>query len=67
MSASTTVIEKAKVRALQRAAQRANDAVAERNAAIIDAHDAGATFREIAEAVGMSAAGILKIVRRRDQ
>jgi transposase-like protein len=58
------VIDQAKVRSLQRAGQRVTDAVEARNAAIVEAHQAGATLRDIGEAVGLSHVAVMKIIKR---
>lgn len=65
MTTVPSVIDQPKVRALQRAGQRASDAVEARNAAIVEAHQAGATLREIGEAVGLTHVGVMKIINRR--
>lgn len=52
-------------RRLQTAGQRAIDAVEARNVAIEEAHAAGATLREIGDAVGLTHVAVMKIINRR--
>lgn len=53
--------------ALRRAGKKASTALIERDVTIVEAYENGLTLREIAEAVGLSAAGVLRIIRRVDQ
>lgn len=46
------------------AAERLRDAVAERDAAVLALHDEGSTLREIGELVGLTHAGVARIVHR---
>lgn len=45
-------------------AERARRALAERDAAVRELHEAGASLRVIARATGLSPAGIARIVKR---
>lgn len=51
-------------RELRRAARAVTRSREQRDAAILAAHEAGATLREIAGAVGLSHPGVLKIIQR---
>ena len=50
---------------LVNAGRRLAAATAARDAAVIAAHEAGATLREIGEAIGLSHAGVRRVIDRR--
>lgn len=51
-------------RALQRVADRIKADTLERNRLIVEAHQDGASLREIAEHAGITHVAVLKIIRR---
>lgn len=63
-SVDVMAIEPATVRDLARAGRMQREWTNKRNAAIIGAHQAGASLREIAEAVGLSHTAVSSIIKR---
>lgn len=57
-------LDKQRARSLARHARQLEDARAARDRAVVEAATAGATLREIADAVGLSFAGVKKILDR---
>jgi hypothetical protein len=58
------VIEPGEQRRLRAAGRKVNVALGERDRLIVQARDGGAGLREIACAVGLTHAGVIKIVNR---
>lgn len=58
------VLDRRTARELSRAATKSRAATAERDALIVAAAEAGASLREIADAVGLSFSGVKKIIDR---
>lgn len=52
------------LREVQRTSRRADEWTAKRDAAIVAAHRSGDSLRQIADAAGLSHAGVDKIVKR---
>lgn len=52
------------VRRLRRLGRKVDEATADRNRAIVEAHRDGLSLRDIADLVGISHSGVDKIIRR---
>ena len=57
-------VDTAEARKLRKAGEAVDKAIAERNAAIIEAHQAGHSLRAIGDAVGVTHVAVLKIIRK---
>lgn len=63
-TATVPFVNTAEAKKLRKAAEAVDRAIAERNAAILEAHRAGHSLRAIGEVVGVTHVAVLKIVRK---
>lgn len=63
-AATVAFVDTETARKLRRLGANVEKAVAERNAAVIAAHEAGHSLRSIGTAVGVSHVAVLKIIRK---
>ncbi len=63
-TATVPFVDTAEAKKLRKAGEAVDRAIAERNAAILEAHAAGHSLRAIGEAVGITHVAVLKIIRK---
>lgn len=63
-TATVPFVETEMAKKLRRAGAAVTKAVAERNAAIVEARDAGCSLRDIASEVGITHVAVAKIIRK---
>lgn len=63
-AATVPFVETDMAKKLRRAGAAVTKAVAERNAAIVEAHTAGCSLRDIASEVGITHVAVMRIIRK---